>query len=303
MPPVIAAAMLRSLLASLILALPLSGGDRIVLCGAEEVFQIDPAAAPQGEAIRKLWSWRAKDRPEIPADLKPAFGTTDECKALDNGRRMLVCSSGGGCALLEMPSGKALWWARVTNAHSIEALPGGLIAVAASTGASGNKVVLFESRSPGKPLFETPLPSAHGLVWDSARECLWALGYKELLAFTLKIPEGKSPLLEVKSRHLLPDEDGHDLRAVPGSADLVLSSHAHVWRFDRDKAAFRPDPDLKDRLKTKCVDIHLETGRMLVVQAAGGNWWTDTIGMHHPAATLTLKGERIYKARWFPAAE
>ncbi len=295
--------MIRPLLASLFLTASLAAGERLVVCGWDEIYQIDPAASRGGGKAAKLWSWRAKDRPEIPAALRPAFGTTDECKALDGGKRMLVCSSGGGCALLEMPSGRAVWWAKVTNAHSIEALPGGLVAVASSTGATGNKVLLFDTRPPEKPLFETPLPSAHGLVWDATRECLWALGFKELLAYRLKTAAGTAPALEVKSRHPLPDEDGHDLRPVPGSAELVLSTHAHVWRFDRDTLSFKADPDLKESVKTKCVDIHPGTRRVAVVQAEGGNWWGDTIEMHHPPGKITLEGERIYKARWFPAAE
>lgn len=282
------------LLIPLLLAHVALAADRITVCGWDEIYQIDPAA----ESPAKLWSWRAKDRPEIPESLKKAFNTTDECKPLDGGKQLLVCSSSGGCALLEMPSGKALWWAQVTNAHSIEALPGGLLAVASSTGATGNRVVLFDSKVPEKELSSIPLHSGHGVVWDGSRKCLWALGFDELLA--CEVITEPAPALVVKSRHALPDENGHDLRAVPGSADLVLSSHAHVWRFDREKKEFRPDPDLKDRVETKCVDIHPEDGRVIVVQAKGEDWWTDFVELRNPAGRIELKGERVYKARWFP---
>ena len=281
--------MFRPLLASLLLATTACAGDLLLVCGGDEVFQIDPAADPPA----KLWSWRAKDRPEIPAELKGAFNTTDECKPLDGGKRLLVTSSGGGCALLELPSGKALWWARVPNAHSIEALPGGRIAVASSVNANGNKVLLFDGKIPGKSIAELPLPSAHGLVWDEARKCLWALGFGELLA--CEIAEDK---ITVKARHRLPDNDGHDLRAVPGSPDLMLSTHAGVWRFHRDESRFRPDPDLMDRVGVKSADLHPATGRLAVVQASGEHWWTETIELLHPAAKRIFKGETLYKARW-----
>lgn len=281
--------MLRSLLTSLLLTTSAIAGDVLLLCGGDEVFQIDSAANPPA----KLWSWRAKDRPEIPADLKNTFNTTDECKPLDGGKRLLITSSGGGCALLELPSGKALWWTRATNAHSIEALPGGLIAVASSVGAGGNKVLLFDEKVPIKPLSEIPLPSAHGLVWDAPRKLLWALGFSELIAC-----EVAGRKITVKNRHKLPDQDGHDLRAVPGSPDLMLSTHAGVWRFHRDEAVFRPDPDLNDRVEVKSADIHPASGRLLMVQASGKNWWTDNLELLHPAAKLTMKGETLYKARW-----
>jgi hypothetical protein len=281
--------MLHLWIATLLLATSAFAADLLVVCGGDEVFQIDPAANPPA----KIWSWRAKDRPEIPDDLRGTFNTTDECKPLDGGGRLLVTSSGGGCALIEHPSGRVLWWARVPNAHSIEALPGGRIAVASSVSANGNKVLLFDEKVPGKSIAELPLPSAHGLMWDEARKCLWALGFGELLACEIA-----GDKLVVTARHKLPNEDGHDLRAVPGSADLMLSTHAGVWRFHRDDASFRPDPLLKGRADVKSADIHPTTGRHAIVQAAGGNWWTDRIELLEPAGTIRLPGERLYKARW-----
>lgn len=283
--------MLRMLMGLLCLCLPVAAGDRLVVCGAAEVFQIDPAA----EVPEKLWSWRAKDCEELPVELRAAFQTTDDCKPLDDGKRMLISSSGGSCAMIELTSGKALWWARVSNAHSIEALPGGRIAVAASIGKSGNKVLLFDEKVPLVPLSELALHSAHGLVWDDSRKTLWALGHDELLACAID-----DKTLAVRQRHKLPDRDGHDLRAVPGSAELLFSTHAGVHRFNRDQATFHPDPELKDRHLTKSVDPHPVSGRIVIVQAAGGHWWTDTIELLHPAAKVTLKGEPIYKARWMP---
>lgn len=270
----------------------------LLVCGGAEVFRIDPAAKP----LVKLWSWRARDCAEIPEDLKKAFGTTDDCKPVEGGKRVLVSSSGGGCALLEFPSGKAVWWARVPNAHTIEALPGGRIAVAASVGGAGNKVVFFDSAKVGGPIAEVALPSAHGLVWDAGRGCLWALGFEELIACELGEKDGGiSPT--VKVRHRLPDKDGHELRAVPGSPELVLSTDGGVWRFHRDSSEFRPDPDLKDRAGVKCVDPLPDGDRVVVVQAKGKNWWTDTLHFLHPEGEAVMEGETVYKARWLVTAD
>ncbi len=268
--------------------------DFITICGGDEIYQIDPQASP----VTKLWSWRAKDRPEIPAALKGAFATTDECKPLDGGKRMLICSSSGGCALLEMPSGKPLWWARVPSAHSIESLPNNGIAVASSVGTGGNKVVFFDAAVPEKPVAELPLPSAHGLVWDEDRNGLWALGFKELLF--LQSRKTSAPMaFQATARFPLPDEDGHDLRPVPRSSELIVSTHAHVWRFDREKHVFKLDSELKDRVETKSIDTHPKTGRILLTQASGENWWTNFVELLNPAAKVVLEKERIYKARWF----
>ena len=280
----------RLVLALCFLAYPAAAGDHLMVCGADEVIRIDPAASP----AKRLWSWSAADCDELPADLKNAFATTDECKPVDGGKHLLVSSSGGGCALLDLPSGKTLWWARVTNAHSIEALPGGRIAVASSVGTTGNKVVLFDRHVPEEPITELPLKSAHGLVWDDGRKLLWALGYDILIACRI---DGDS--LEKMQSHELPDADGHDLRAVPGSQELMLSTHKGVWLFDREKHTFRPQPRMHDWETVKCIDIHPANGRIAVVRAEGGNWWTDTVRFLGPEGGTPVDGEKVlYKARW-----
>src|SRR5688572_23608785 len=78
----------------------------IVVCGRDEVFIVDLS-----DPTSKVWSWRAADRPEIPEELRPKFRTTDECKPLDGGARILITSSGGAAALVERSTGRALWWA------------------------------------------------------------------------------------------------------------------------------------------------------------------------------------------------
>lgn len=281
--------MLRIFVSVFFLILPVAAGDRLMVCGAAEVFQIDVAA----ETPEKLWYWRAKDCAELPRKLIRTFRSTTDCKVINGGKRMLISASSGGCVLLELATGKALWWATVHNAHSIEALPGGLIAVAASSGEAGDKVVIFDEKVPLKPVSQVPLRSAHGLVWDDSRQVLWALGFNKLLACVV---ERNS--LVVRNQYPLPDKGGHDLRGVPGSADLIISTHSGVRRFDRENATFSDDPELKDRVETKSVDVHPTTGRGAIVQASDGNWWTDTIELLNPAGKIQLKGEVVYKARW-----
>ncbi|BCU76803.1 DUF6528 family protein [Luteolibacter sp. LG18] len=284
--------MKRLLLTLLTLPWTALAADKLVLCGWDEVFMIDPAA----EKPAKTWSWKAKDHPEIPAELVKAFGSTDDCKPQDGGRRLLVSSSAGGCALLELPSGKPLWSARVKNAHSIEGLPGGRIVVASSVG--GDRLVLFDLKRGDKVLWETSLPSAHGLAWDEGRKKLYALGFTELRTYSLKDWETETPSLVQEKSTPLPDEDGHDLRPVPGSADLVVTTHGHVWLFDRDQGAIRPHPEWKDRAQVKCIDVHPKSGRVFLNQAAGGNWWNDSFELLRPDRKIRMESEKLYKGRW-----
>jgi len=188
--------------------------EPLVLCGMDEVFVIDSSTPADGN-VAKLWSWRARDCESLPESLRGRFGTTDECKPTADGKHVLTASSGGGCALVERATGRALWHAVVPNAHSLELLPGGRIVVAASVSKQGNRLMLFDVKRPDVLVAEAPLPSAHGVVWDDARDRLWALGYDELHAYERRDWDSPQPQLALVEKFRLPDVGGHDLQAVP----------------------------------------------------------------------------------------
>src|SRR2546423_14880295 len=48
----------------------------LMVCGGNEIFIID-AAAPGPPS--KLWTWRAKDRDDLPEPMRGLFNSTDEC--------------------------------------------------------------------------------------------------------------------------------------------------------------------------------------------------------------------------------
>jgi hypothetical protein len=275
--------------------------DPLLICGSDEVFLIDTTAAEHG-VIDKLWSWRAKDHAaDLPERLRNAFVSTDDCKPIRDGASILISSSSGGCALVERPSGRVLWYALVHNAHSLELLPRDRVIAASSVGEGGDRLVLFDLSRPDQPLFHTPLPAAHGVVWDDARKRLWALGQHDVRAYALNDWDTPTPSLDLIATHPLPDGDseGHDLQPVPHSPDLCLSTYRHVYLFDRDHpGAFRPYPDLADRSNIKCVSIHPTSARAVVTQGTDNQWWCDTLRFLAPAAEVQLKGERMYKARW-----
>ena len=142
--------------------------SELIVCGWDEVFILALGEGP-APSHRRVWSWRAADSPEIAADMRPLFRTTDDCKPVDGGRRILISSSAGAVALIDRQTRRASFVARVTNAHSIEMLPGERIAAAASvsTAGSGNRIVVFDAA--GKELASDELRSAHGVVWDESR--------------------------------------------------------------------------------------------------------------------------------------
>ncbi len=285
----------RLLLASFALTPALAADQpRLLICGWDEVFAIAPFAA---NPTQKLWSWKAAGRSDLPAEYHDKFRTTDDCKPVDGGRRVLITSSSNGVALVERPSGKVVFYAQARNAHSAEILPGGRIAVAASTGDTGNRLILFDSKRPADELFSTELYSGHGVVWDAKRRVLWALGLSELREYALRDWDSKKPSVELLRSHDLPTPGGHDLQPAEGDR-LNISSGEHCYRFDRATDRFEPHPDLAHLAHVKCISRHPETGWTVYTQGQGREWWTSTLRFLNPAASLELPGERIYKARW-----
>jgi hypothetical protein len=301
----------RQLLLSL-LAVPLAAGPataaptprgrqgeetELILCGGDEVFILALGDGPT-PAYRKVWSWRAADSPEIPSDLHAAFRTMDDCKPVDGGRRILISSSGGAIALVDRGTRRASFYARVTNAHSIERLPGNRIAAAASvsTAATGNRLVIFDAGT-GRELASDVLRSAHGAVWDGARRLLWALGGDALRAYDVGAAGARTRLDRIFELPL-PDEGGHDLSPIPGSPRLFVSTGQRCWSFDRDRRQITPHDTLANLAHVKSYAVHPRTGRVVYIQAEGTNWWAEHLHFQRPDGTLRLPGERLYKARW-----
>ena len=274
----------------------------LLFCGMDEVFVLDVPAAEKGD-VAKLWSWRAKGRDELPEALRSRFGTTDDCKPVEGGRKVLISSSGGACALVEKASGRVLWYAAVPNAHSLEMLPRDRVVVASSTAATGNRLIVYDLAHSDQPVWETALRSAHGVVWDEQRQRLWALGFDELRCYALADWETGNPSLKQDATYKLPGDDGHDLLAVPQSRDLIVTTHARVYLFDRETREFRLHPELGGKPDVKCVGVNPTTGRTFYLQGDGDAWWTGTLRFLSPASEVHLPKERLYKARWLPATE
>jgi hypothetical protein len=269
----------------------------LIVCGWDEVFILALGEGP-APVHRKVWSWRAADSPEIPADMQALFRTTDDCKPVDGGRRILISSSGGAVALVDRESRRAPFFARVTNAHSVEMLPGGRIAAAASvsTAGTGNRLVMFDATT-GKELASDELRSAHGVLWDDARGVLWALGGDALRAYRIGEADGRASL-ERTFEIALPDRGGHDLAPIPGTSRLFVSTERRCFYFDRDRRQLLPHDVLGDRENIKSYSVHPRTGRIVYIQAEGANWWAEHLHFQRPDGTLRLPGGHLYKARW-----
>lgn len=292
--------MLRIILLTFFLIIPsfAQTGKELLVCGWDEVYILDVS---DSKSPRKIFSWKAQDRSEIPSSLKTKFGTTDECKAVA-GNRILITSSGDGVALVDRKTGITKFWGECGNAHSAELLPGERIAVACSVRKdnTGNRLVLFDVKTPEKEIFTTELYSGHGVVWDAQRTILWALGEKELRAYRLEKWESSTPSLKQETSYPLPGHGGHELMPISKSSQMIVSVEPGVWIFDRDKRTFTPHPQLHALEHVKSAMVHPDSGQLIYTQADSPNWWTSKIRFINPDHTIVREGERLYKVRWIP---
>jgi hypothetical protein len=232
--------------------------------------------------------------------VRGLFGTTDECKPIDGGQKVLITSSGGGVAVVEREKSRVTFYGRAANAHSADFLPGNRIAVAASRDprGRGDRLVIFDLARSDQPLWSEELPSGHGAVWDAQRQTLWALADEDIRAYRLRDWETPEPKLERVLAISLPEGGGHDLYPVSGTAHLTVTTTNHCWLFDRDTRTFVLHPMLAEFRHVKSISIHPVTRQLVYVQAEGENWWAERLRFLNPEWSLYTRGEHHYKARW-----
>ncbi|OYW11972.1 MAG: hypothetical protein B7X34_02375, partial [Acidobacteriia bacterium 12-62-4] len=185
---------MKTLLLALFLAANAQAAELLV-CGWDEVMILDLAKDAENPPV--VWRWSAAQAAELPDAYKTKFRTTDDCKAVA-GNRILITASSDGVALVDRATKRTTFYGQCANAHSAELLPGERIAVACSVREKGgNRLAIFDAKTPEKELFSTELYSGHGVVWDEGRKTLWALSGKELRAYGLEQWESQTPTLRL----------------------------------------------------------------------------------------------------------
>jgi hypothetical protein len=235
----------------------------------------------------------------MPPLMVTKFATTDECKPLDSGSKILITSSTNGVALVEQTTGKTLFYASVPGAHSADRLPRDRLAIAgAESPLGGHTLELYDLKQSGRRLWQAVLYSGHGVYYDASRNVVWALGRYELREYTLVDWESDAPSLMLKRSFSLPSPGGHDLSPTPDRKALLVTTDTDVVVFDLQSNQFTQEPRLARQPLVKGVDIHPITQRVVYIQAGGGKWWSSQLQFLNPKQTLSLDNERLYKARW-----
>ncbi|MFI0737610.1 DUF6528 family protein [Streptomyces sp. NPDC021100] len=272
------------------------------------VLRSEPRSWDVGRGTGVLWSWSADGQAGL-ADLDPgaSWSNPSEAKLRElGGRRYLLATASGGLAAVVGYPGRDVYWAAHTgpgNAHSIDLLPDGNVAVAASTGGFV-RVYAASAGSRATRHAEVPLRGAHGVHWDPRTRLLWALGSRELVALRVEGP-ADDPGLVVVHRSALPTRDGHDLAPVLGTKGrLWVTTGTAVHQYATGRHRFVDYP-LSSRISApgvKSIGDDPATGRILMARPEPGHacvWCTSVLTFHQPDGTKRMVRGAMYKARWW----
>lgn len=273
----------------------------------------DPSVPDWNSPQALKWSWKPTT----------ALGYSEKESSLWNGPtdaklrgHLLVATAGQLGTIAAYPSGTRIWAVDLgagSNPHSIELLPDGNVAVAASDGKWIR--VYTASQGPDSTTYtQFKLDFAHATYWDAENNLLWVIGYdaatKEHIITALRVGgNAASPTLteEIDRRSILPSPWGHDISPYAGDSNkLWVSTNAAVYIYDKTSKTFHSPLDGIDRSFVKAVGS-MPNGQVVqtkpdinkdpVGTCKVNGWCTDTVDFFNPAMTRKATGTAFYKAR------
>ncbi len=244
------------------------------------------------------------------------------------GQQLLVTDSYGFCAIIPYPSLTGKKWAinlgAATNPHSIELLPNGNVAIAAS---DGNFVRVYTSSqgtwSTNHDSFN--LKSAHAVLWDPTYNRLWVTGQdavtlKHILTALIITGTAAAPHIEEDTdrQSFLPTPWGHDVQPYTGDVNkLWVSTNAEVYIYDKTTKIFQLAPNnIGNRTFVKAIS-NQPSGTVVLTRPDAkktpvpsepsrlNGWTTSYVDFYSPTGVYQSSGHRNgaawYKGRiWTP---
>ena len=295
-----------------VLGSTVASASDIIICdqAGDQSIRVYDASLPGDSLGEPKWIWSGPRDTVIPAAMRKKFlGNLAECKPTADGKSILVAACSGCWAVVDYNTCKAnAWGVNKMMSHSIELVGDDVVAVVATGGKfyagllylfdiKGDKALQPKKQNSTAFWFDNP----HGLHWDSKTGILWVLDTPSLTPCSVsRAPDGKFILKRLDAYSLVEKglTYGHDLRPVPGTRLLALTTHEKVMFFDMDKRVFLEDRSIVKR-DVKAYDPGKD-GKDLVTTART-KWWTDTIEICEDGKIRDYKklpGAKIYKARW-----
>lgn len=242
-----------------------------------------------------IWNWKASES-VIPPEQYAWFTNPSDAKVVYNGNYVLMCASGGGCALIRLADKKIMFYAKAGhNPHSIELLPDGNIVCAAST---GNCLTIFKTDTLHFPnqLIQHSFfcDFAHNVVWDKKRNLLWTGDMNKIRSFRYRFSNNEAKLEAVDSLKF-DDESGHDLFPVPGKDELYFTANTKAWILDIRNLKLN---EIKTNYRSIKSISTQSKGKTPIICLPKEQWWTDELIDLNGKSIVRIPNFKIYKARW-----
>lgn len=280
-----------------------------------------------------VWSWMPPDDQKSQYAFLSHKSATEAKWAANDGSR-IAAILGDGVVVLSFPDAKIEFAAKSPgNIHSLEVLPGNVLAVADDDNAEDAEtggVRLYSMDHPdAAPVQVTGLAASHGLLWDVNEQVLWAVGtnstpykpknpkavHQRLVAYQYN-PKSDPPLLVVGDYPFAsnPETDDpryvegpHDIVGVPNERRVLITTDRDVHTFDTEARAFDP---VETRLRD-FVSMHTErndkklprsslksvgiapSGLIVYAQPQWGADYPTTIDFYAPKDHATIEPETI----------
>jgi hypothetical protein len=281
---------------------------------ADSAYEVyDPTVTDWNSPSALLWSFTPTTSGGWTSSQVAAYSNPSDMKMVWWGSEPAVvsCASGGLATIATYPGGSMIWALDVggaNNPHSVDLLPSGNIAVAAS---DGNWVRVYaSSQSSGDSTYaQFNLTGAHAVLWDQANNVLWVLGDTELTALSVGGSSASPTLSEVTGdRATLPDSGGHDLSPFYGNSDLLwVTTSYDAYTFQKSTLTFTGAPGSADRSAVKGCG-NQPSGEIVQCQIDNSEctlntWCTPHVNFFTAAGvpdyTRTRTGAAFYKSRVF----
>ncbi|MBO7376312.1 MAG: hypothetical protein J6V01_04325, partial [Clostridia bacterium] len=222
-------------------------------------------------------------------------------------------SSSGFIGLAEYPSGKKVFEQKLKGygPHSIDYIPGGLVATALSGNGDAGKSFIRVTDIKSDGYAEVPISGAHAVVWDRERGVLFALGTSVVTAFRTGIRDGKVFLEELTDYRATGSYGGHDLSVHAGSSDRLLLAGSGTYVYNKTSATVTTSETNAWGVSATSVKCFCSCGYgdgILVFRTVATNVYashdTDRFtvfkvvnGKNEGTLTLTFPDRAFYKAR------
>lgn len=255
----------------------------------------------EGEIVdgqfKETWKWDARTSKGLPKEFVAKLSQVDDCKPSLGGNHLLLSSSKGAVAVVQYPSGDAVFYAAVPNAHSIELLPDGIVAAASSTNPEGDRLILFDIRHPNKRIWEMPAPAAHGVTWDPQRKVLWALDDTEVIQLKVE-RKGDGVDVQVLKRIAWGTKGGHDLGLSHDGKTLYVTTVFKPMVFDIATEKFSDFEPLKGMRNVKSLTFFQDQFAYTHPEVKG-EWWTTFVHVVKDGKDTKIQlDNETYKTRW-----